>query len=124
MDTYTRRDADQPSSATEADGFVVVARWTRGRTPATSRVFEEFEILADAAAWFRNPPLDFEPIGIFASKDGLPVAAGSIPMDVIDAVKCGYRPCRYGLREFEPNTIENLKGREQRRADARKTRAA
>lgn len=102
-----------------ADGFVVVHRWKNAANPHAGRCFDEYRSLENAVAFYRSLGgggwSDHEPIGIFASKGGLPVHDGAIPQDVIDAVIPGRARSIIGT-VYCQNSPENCRTRERRHA--------
>jgi len=110
-----------------ATSFVVVSRWLPARLPNTRYAYEAFTTLAEAVGYHRRLEAgivrDFASHGIFAATDGLPVG-GALSIAAIDAVQPGGGVRRCGLREYEPNSPENMALREARAVDAPMTRAA
>lgn len=99
------------------DGFVVVTLWKHARSRSSAMAYEHYERIEDAAAHYRNPGPQFTPHGIFATKDGMPVGQ-PLAADIIACVAGGKMRC-YGLREYQPNSPENMRYREDRRASGR-----
>lgn len=99
------------------DGFVVVTIWTEASSRSASFAYEHYARLEDAAAHYRQPGQRFKPHGIFACKDGMPHGD---PLDAATiASVIGGRPRLYGLREYQPNSPENMRYREDRHAERR-----
>jgi len=94
------------------DGFVVVTLWKYARSRSSAMAYEHYERIEDAAAHYRNPGPQFTSHGIFATKDGMPVGQ-PLAADIIACVAGGKMRC-YGLREYQPNSPENMRGRERR----------
>lgn len=104
----------------DCDGYVVVHRWKNAASHHVGRCFDEYARLADAVAFFRGIGggiyADHEPIGIFASKGGMPVP-GIEPLDMatINAVIPGRARNDIG-RVYVPNSPEQCQARQRRRA--------
>lgn len=106
-----------PTTRDPADGFVVVTLWKHARSRSAAFAYEHYTRLEDAAAHYRRPGPQFEAHGIFAAKDGLPHGE-PLDADIIAAV-AGGRPRLYGLRQYQPNSPENMRYREDRHASGR-----
>lgn len=105
---------------TTANGFVVVSRWLPARTVHASYAYEAFESLPEATTYYRRLAAgkvrDFAAHGMFAVHDGLP-PTGAMDAEAIAQVLPAVPPRVYGIREYEPNSPENLRLREQRRLE-------
>ena len=113
-DTYLSAQREQES---KHNGYVVVTIWENARSWSASLAFEHYERLEDAAAHYRHPGPQFRGHAILLAKDGLPTGE-SLPADVIMSVLGGKRHL-YGLREYEPNSPENMHYREERHREGR-----
>ncbi len=113
-DTYLSAQREQES---QHDGYVVVTIWEKATRPSTRFAYEHYDNLKDAVAHYRHPGPQFQGYDIQLAKDGLPLGK-SLPADIILSVMGGKRHL-YGLREYEPNSPENMRYREMRHEEGR-----
>ncbi len=106
-----------PEEAQRHNGYVVVTIWEKATSLSASLAYEHYERLEDAAAHYRHPGQQFRGHKILLAKDGLPTGE-ELPADIIVSVLGGKRHL-YGLREYEPNSPENMRYREARHSEGR-----